>query len=211
MAAGTKGNCYLCGATLGKAAMKNHIFKAHNDPEGGERHYFLKIEGAYSKGYWLYIDVPVTEELWAVDEFLRAIWLECCDHLSAFYARGSVEIPKECKLSDFSVGEKLFHQYDFGTTTETIITIVGEMMCEERATSVRLLARNVPPTFTCESCGEPATMICTECMYDSPNPFFCDACAEEHEHEDMLLPVTNSPRMGECGYSGELDHYEFDL
>ena len=25
----------------------------------------------------------------------------------------------------------------------------------------------------------------------------------------MLLPVTNSPRMGECGYAGEQDIYKF--
>jgi len=25
----------------------------------------------------------------------------------------------------------------------------------------------------------------------------------------MMLPVTNSPRMGVCGYCGELDTYEF--
>lgn len=30
--AATKGNCYLCGAELGKTAMKNHILKEHNGP-----------------------------------------------------------------------------------------------------------------------------------------------------------------------------------
>ena len=29
-----KGNCYLCGAELGKVAMKNHILKQHSDPAG---------------------------------------------------------------------------------------------------------------------------------------------------------------------------------
>ena len=27
---------------------------------------------------------------------------------------------------------------------------------------------------------------------------------------EMLLPVTNSPRMGVCAYTGELDDYAFD-
>ena len=30
MATTTKGRCYLCGAELGKTAMKNHILKDHN-------------------------------------------------------------------------------------------------------------------------------------------------------------------------------------
>jgi hypothetical protein len=46
-------------------------------------------------------------------------------------------------------------------------------------------------------------------MSDTDNPFFCDSCAEKHEHEEMLLPVVNSPRMGVCAYDGELDVFAF--
>ena len=31
---------------------------------------------------------------------------------------------------------------------------------------------------------------------------FCDAHAEEHEHDDMLMALVNSPRTGMCGYDG---------
>ncbi|MCL2426791.1 MAG: DUF6398 domain-containing protein, partial [Oscillospiraceae bacterium] len=48
------------------------------------------------------------------------------------------------------------------------------------------------------------------CVYDYRNPFYCSKCVKKHEHDDMLLPVTNSPRMGECGYDGELDVFTFD-
>jgi hypothetical protein len=48
-------------------------------------------------------------------------------------------------------------------------------------------------------------------MYNSGNPFFCAKCSEEHEDgEEMMLPVVNSPRMGECGYDGELDIFTFN-
>jgi len=213
MAAGSKGNCYLCGGEFGKAAIKNHLMKAHgaqeSDQESGQKCYVLKIEGAYNKDYWLYVDVPVTSALSTVDTFLRKIWLECCGHMSGFFGSSREEIGKNRKLGTFSVGDKLLHEYDFGTTTETLITVAGETMRKAQKQSVRLLARNVPPAFSCSSCGEPASALCAECVYDSDNPFFCDACGAKHAHDDMLLPVTNSPRMGECGYCGELDVFDF--
>jgi predicted RNA-binding Zn-ribbon protein involved in translation (DUF1610 family) len=169
----------------------------------------LKVEGRENKNYWLFIDIEVTDTLFELDLFLRNIWLECCGHMSAFYASKYEEVEMSLELSSFSIGEKLLHEYDFGTTTETVITIVGETKREIHGDSVRLLARNVPPEFSCSSCGEPATWICNECLYESDNPFFCDECGEKHEHEDMLLPVTNSPRMGECAYEGD-DTHDFD-
>ncbi|MDR1132251.1 MAG: hypothetical protein LBL15_07525 [Oscillospiraceae bacterium] len=209
MALGSTGNCYICGAELGKTAMKNHILKAHSGESGGQECSLLKIEGAYDKDYWLFIDIPVEKSLSDVDRFLRKIWLECCGHMSAFRGSGQSEVGKSRKLKTFSAGDKLLHEYDFGTTTETVITFMGFIKRKAQRESVRLLARNSPPPFRCADCGAPAEYICTECMYDSANPFYCVSCGEAHEHDDMLLPVTNSPRMGECGYCGELDTFAF--
>lgn len=69
--AGTKGNCYLCGTELGKTAMKNHILKEHNGLGDGQECSLLKIEGAFDKGYWLYVDIPVNRTLSVLDTFLR--------------------------------------------------------------------------------------------------------------------------------------------
>ena len=42
-------------------------------------------------------------------------------------------------------------------------------------------------------------------------PFYCADCGDKLvEDESYLLPVTNSPRMGECAYSGEGDVFAFD-
>ncbi len=204
MAASTKGNCYLCGAELGKTAMKNHILKEHGAKTGGQECLLLKIEGAYDKNYWLYVDMPVTATLSSLDAFLRKIWLECCGHMSQFQGAG-----KSSKLSRFAIGDRFIHEYDMGSTTETLITVIGPTWRAPQKPAVRLLARNIPPQFQCAECGAPATNICTECIYETDNPFYCDACAAKHEHEDMLLPVTNSPRMGVCGYCGELDTFAF--
>jgi len=208
----TTGNCYICGLELGKTAMKNHILKAHGKEESWQECRLLKIEGAYDKDYWLFIDVPVDKTLAAVDGFLRKIWLECCGHLSAFRSPKRTErfdIPKSWKLSSFITGDKILHEYDFGSTTTTLITVVGETTRKPQREVVRLLARNVPVDYKCEECGAPADYICMDCVYDSDNPFYCDDCGEKHEHEDMLLPVANSPRMGVCGYEGEQDTFTF--
>jgi len=210
MASGSKGNCFICGAELGKTAMKNHLFKLHNEEINGQECYLLKVEGAYNKDYWLYIDLPMEKLLSDVDSFLRKIWLECCGHLSSFSGSGHSEIAKSRKMRAFTVGDKLLHEYDFGSTTETIITISGAIKRKPQRGIVRLLARNIPPKYSCSECGSPADYICTECVYDSDSPFYCEECGESHEHNDMLLSVTNSPRMGTCGYDGELDTYTFN-
>jgi len=208
MAVQSKGNCYLCGAELGKVAMKNHILKVHAGDRSLQKCRLLKIEGAYEKNYWLYIDVPVNKTLSAVDIFLRKIWLECCGHMSAFSDPRHEELGKGRQLGGFAPGDKILHEYDFGSTTESLITVVGDTYRVPQRNAVRLLARNAPPAFICCKCGKAAAYICVECIYEVDNPFFCEECADQHEH-DYLLPVTNSPRMGVCGYEGTQDKYAF--
>jgi len=148
-----------------------------------------------------------------VDDFMRSIWLECCGHMSAF-RMGPREMHMRTGLSRLKEGDKLLHEYDFGSTTECLVTVMGFSRRKPQDEPVRLLARNEPPQHECSQCGAPAKYICTSCMWGSESPFYCEACARKHEaneedHEGMLLPVTNSPRMGVCGYCGEMDHYEF--
>jgi hypothetical protein len=72
--------------------------------------------------------------------------------------------------------------------------------------SVRLLSQNEAPVWECEVCGEDASWICTFCMYERQNPFYCELHSEDHDCDEpeMLLPVVNSPRMGMCDYTGPL-------
>jgi len=191
--------------------MKNHILKFHGADNGGQECCLLKIEGSYLKGYWLYIDVPKEKSLSDIDSFLRRIWLECCGHMSAFFYPGYIEIAMSRKLKSFAAGDKFLHHYDFGTTTETVITIIGNIIRKPQRSIVRLLARNAPPVFQCKDCGEPAKYICQ--VYEEPfeNVFYCADCGKKYEDMDLsMLPVTNSPRMGECGYGGEDDIFTFD-
>lgn len=204
----SRGNCYLCGGEIGKTAIKNHLLKHHvYCGDDAQRCCLIKAESMYDKNYWLYFDIPADRTLSTIDSFLRKIWLECCGHMSRFYC-GTDTIGKGRKLSAFEIGDRIAHEYDYGTPTDTLITFVGETARAPQKNVVRLLARNVPPVFECCECGKEATEVCPQCPPDC-DPYFCPECAEKHEH-DYLLPVMNSPRMGDCGYCGELDVYAFD-
>jgi hypothetical protein len=65
------------------------------------------------------------------------------------------------------------------------------------------MARNDFEPPPCAECGQPAAFVCAECVWeDEDGARFCEAHADEHEHDDMLMPVVNSPRTGMCGYDG---------
>jgi len=100
------------------------------------------------------------------------------------------------------VGTAFYHEYDFGSTTELSLKVVGEREGKVRDKSVQVLARNDPPAIMCAKCEKPATQVCVECLW-SGDGWLCDECAAEHGcGEEMLLPVVNSPRVGVCGYTG---------
>lgn len=205
-----KGNCYLCGAELGKVAMKNHILKLHCNPADTQECCLLKVEGA-DKRYWLLLDAPLTASLKNIDGFLRKIWLECCGHMSAFMGPGYQEYPMSRKLNRFREGDQISYEYDFGDTTGLTVSFMGVTRRKPQREVVRLLARNTPLEWTCGECGQKADLVFAERYYEDEDPFLCEACAEKLEMDmDMALPVTNSPRMGVCAYTGEFDCYGFD-
>jgi len=209
MATNSTGNCYLCGDTLAKSAMKNHIIKLHGDDKDGQDCCLLKIEGVDFKDYWLYIDIPKKETLMEVDSFLRQIWLECCGHMSSFFYPKYNEIEMDRKWGSFATGDKLLHHYDFGTTTETLVTIMGSTVRKTPKGGVRLLARNVPLDLKCVDCGKPAEYVGMG-SFDPHESLYCANCCDKNGEEGEFLPVSNSPRMGQCGYSGENDCFAFD-
>ena len=206
-----KGNCYLCGAELGKVAMKNHILKQHSDPAGEQECCLIRVEGM-DKRYWLFLDAPLTTSLKSIDDFLRRIWLECCGHMSAFMASDYEEYPMSRKLNAFPEGTQMIYEYDFGDTTRLVVSFVGRTRRKKQRETVRLLARNVPMEWKCAECGKPAELVFIERLYeDDEDPCLCEACAEKLDMDmEMGLPVTNSPRMGACAYTGEWDHYGFE-
>jgi len=220
------GKCFLCGETLAKNAANRHLQKcllAHPDDKKGkpERLFHIRVEGADAPIYWLNLEIPASATLETLDNYLRAIWLECCGHLSAFEIGGQRfevsiegadfsfydEPPKAMKTARLekvlSVGLAFTHEYDFGSTTMLKLKVVDErtgiLNADKR--NVHLLARNYAPDFRCQVCNEPAEYFY---VFEYPYEPFCEGDSMEKD-EEGLLPIVNSPRTGECGYDGPYD------
>ncbi len=220
----SKGKCNLCGGTFSKSEMTKHL-KSCKQKEGNSKTssstdsprekevFHLVVEGRYAPDYWMHLEVPAELTLGDLDNFLRDIWLECCGHMSAFTIEGKTySVAPMAEYDDESMGAgldevlsprmKFFHEYDFGSTTHLALKVVSRRQKQIKGTSIRVLARNEPPSYPCVSCGKVATQLCVECIY-SDEGCLCDECAAGHEcGEDMLLPIVNSPRVGVCGYTG---------
>lgn len=71
---------------------------------------------------------------------------------------------------------------------------------------MRLLSRNEPPELTCGWCDKPATLICPyEYDWAAPERYACSEHWGKTQCEpEVMMPVLNSPRMGECAYIGPL-------
>jgi hypothetical protein len=144
-----------------------------------------------------------------LDHYLRAIWLECCGHLSRFSVGGwsGAEIPTKTKAAQvFEPGVELAHIYDFGTSSETLVKVIATRNGTPLTVHpIALMARNDPSEVHCVECGQPASWLCLECLYELDEPgILCDQHAESHPHEDYgePVPLVNSPRVGMCGYTG---------
>ena len=85
-------------------------------------------------------------------------------------------------------GSSLGYEYDFGSTTELRLTVLDRLVASLHK-PIELAARNEVPPWQCDICGNPATEICAQCIYDEAG-LCCPAHAKTHEcGEDMLLPV----------------------
>lgn len=223
----SKGICAFCGQAFAKNAIAKHLAKCEQrmaaDQTAGKAAkskmptevdlLHLAVYDTYSPDYWLHIEVPADATLKQLDTFLRDTWLECCCHLSAFTigAQRYTVLPKYDEFGrsmNIKIG-KVFHpetvarhEYDFGTTTELTLKVVGQRKGFHEKQPVTLLARNEAPNILCQVCGKPATEVCPVCNWEGA--WLCDEHAKTHEcGEEMLLPVVNSPRVGQCGYAGD--------
>lgn len=86
----TSGFCRLCNRSYGKRQMSRHLtacWERRLRPEPGKRArrwFHLVVEGQYARDYWMHLQAPANRTFGELDSLLRAIWLECCGHLSAF-------------------------------------------------------------------------------------------------------------------------------
>ena len=143
-----------------------------------------------------------------LDHYLRAIWLECCGHLSQFFLeKWGDKIAMNRRAGQiFGPGMELFYVYDFGTSSELGIQVVSSRTGKPLSPHpIILLARNDQPEEQCIECEEPAAWLCLECIYEyNVSGALCDKHAKDHPHDEYgdPIPLVNSPRVGMCGYTG---------
>jgi hypothetical protein len=214
----TKGSCTYCGREMTKGGLSKHLrsCKERNtviteaDAGAGKDEiiYQLQIQDIWNTDFWLHLEMTGSSTLKDLDYYLRAIWLECCGHMSEFsFGRWEEEIPMNTKVEKlFREGLELNHVYDFGTSSETKIKVISARKGKPLTSNpIVLMARNNPPEAKCSECGKPATFLCVECLYEYDQyGALCDDHAETHPHDNYgePLPLVNSPRLGMCGYDG---------
>ncbi len=215
----TQGSCVFCGRQMTRSGLAKHLascpqrqaaIQTANEGSGQtQRLYHLQVQDAWGGDFWLHLEMNGSATLADLDHYLRAIWLECCGHLSQFSIGGwsGREIGKKRRADQvFQPGLVLTHIYDFGTSSETLIKVVGVREGKPLTRHpIYLMARNDIPQVECQVCGQPAAYLCQECMYEEgASGFLCEEHVQDHPHEDYgePIPLVNSPRLGMCGYDG---------
>jgi hypothetical protein len=224
----TVGKCVFCGREMAKSGMTRHLStckarEVKNTEAQGKpvKLYHLAINDSFTPYYWLHVELPASTHLRTLDRFLRDIWLECCGHLSQFIINDKYYMLDEAlefvsfaeqgmKIALSKVvkpGAEFRYEYDFGTTSELNLKVIAERTGIPHDKGVFMMSRNEPPKIMCEVCNQHlATKFYTMSDYDEPI-WYCDTCAKnlEDDEEAYFLPVVNSPRVGMCGYTGELE------
>lgn len=223
----TRGNCQFSGKAYTRWGMTRHLETCaertsaiESDAKGsGKRQkiFHLLIEDVWTSDYWLHLEIAGQATLNQLDLYLRAIWLECCGHLSHFlineiyydreteieWAIGETRRMSTQIAAAFELETQAEYKYDFGTPSKLLISALAVRSGNWAGNPIRMLARNNSPSMKCTACSKKAEWICIECLYENRPCLVCNRHVNEHSHDDdMILPVVNSPRIGMCGYEG---------
>src|SRR5436190_887757 len=97
----SRGTCAYCGQEMARGGMLKHlatcptrqqkIAAADRKPGDNQNIYHLRVQDAWGGDYWLDLEMNGSATLKDLDYYLRAIWLECCGHLSRFSIGGRWE------------------------------------------------------------------------------------------------------------------------
>jgi hypothetical protein len=94
----SRGKCQYCGEEITKSGMTGHLTQfdkrtqaiqtANASKQPVEILWRLRVQDVYGKDFWLDLEMRGPATLEKLDSYLRAIWLECCGHLSKFTIGG---------------------------------------------------------------------------------------------------------------------------
>jgi hypothetical protein len=141
----SKGVCSYCKGEFEKAKMTQHLKYCKQraaeittelesiSTTQKTRLFHILVEGRYNAQYWMHLEMPSSDTLADLDDFLRAIWLECCGHLSEFTIGGT---------SYSSEPEDYFY---IGESTTDKESEIEEEEGEEEELNVDELLQTFPP------------------------------------------------------------------
>ncbi|GGJ27280.1 hypothetical protein [Deinococcus roseus] len=207
-----KARCKLCGQDVSYGQLTRHLQKCVPDhpPASKGKPEPIRVVRLSASGMFLVLELPAKSKFFDLDDALRAIWLECCGHMSMFTVRENGEkvmytadaeggdsegfygwLPREKPMSSriadvLQVGVKGEYEYDMGSTTHLKLQVLFEHMAPwpRGKPKVRLLARNLKPEYACDTCGQPAVHACAECVMEEGDfqrlKLFCQEHAEQH-------------------------------
>jgi len=161
-----KGKCGICHKDYTKIGFTKHLqnciseLSKYGETKGTiKRNVFLLMISTVDKpDYFLYILIDRRATLEMLDDFLRGIWLECCDNLSKFtidwyeFMKGYDMFEEdqgvyglEYALDQLLEEESTFsYDYDFGSTTELILSVKKAYEDIAIADAITVVARNLP-------------------------------------------------------------------
>jgi hypothetical protein len=94
------GICTFCKGEFAKNKMTQHLksckqrrasiaTREEKSQEAKTRLFHILAEGRYNPQYWLHFEMPASETLWSLDDFLKDMWIDDLDHLSGFTINGT--------------------------------------------------------------------------------------------------------------------------
>jgi len=214
----SEGKCFYCEEMLTQENIREHLQNhlLQMTKEGNKKNLVNYCHiGVEAGEMFLHLLVRGSLTMKRIDQFLRDIWLECCDHLSGF-GHKNFKIKMKDRVEDvFQDRIKIFHDYDYGTTTRVLLRAHKHYSLPQ-SDDIILLSRNEPLKLMCSICHKkPAVNICTVCWYND-YAYFCESCSKAHAetcsdfYDYANMPLVNSPRTGECGYTGGIIDVERD-
>lgn len=222
-----KVQCQICNKKFGCRQIFDHRQQCLSDLHQDKNGYLISMfsHGITGETYELHIIVNKKCKLQHLDNYLREIWCECCNHLSIFelYVDSdvittsdnkkkkiklvpfSMELPKKDMIAKYGIGSKIIYTYDMGSTTTIYIQIGGELNGKKKNNDVEIVYRNNKPLIKCDKCSKKARFfkidipLCKLCGKKSNKDNDSKSCDSDDDDDD-LLKIVNSPRTGVCGY-----------
>ncbi|HOI59459.1 MAG TPA: primase-helicase zinc-binding domain-containing protein [Methanoculleus sp.] len=211
------GTCMLCREPVSRRGALRHVegcLRSSGWPAGEKPSLIITIQGRHDRSYWLVVLARPDATLEDLDSLIRDVWVECCGHMSAFsigkesYLSGedepgtSMAIPLSGLVPP---GSTFSYEYDFGSTTELDLKVIGAIPILPPEKPICLIARNNPPPFPCDACGNQAEFSLFD-DEDGTLRFFCRECLVSAEPDPECTEIIeNSPRTGICGYVEDPD------